>query len=145
MEILAGGRDDIRIYARRSSSSLPREVGVELVAIFDRAGVSDLDVRAKRLKRDVVLRQQGLVLPETVDQVTLGNALLPSTRGLGGYNTALGADLDAIGTRLLDVTSNLALLAKHATMPARDLDNGRVRIWWGIGHRRADRSCLIVG
>lgn len=147
MEVLAGRSNDIEIGSGgRGPGSLPGEVGVELVALLDRARVGDLDVRAEGLELDAVLRQQDLVAPQAVNKVTLRNALLPSPRRLGWHDAAVDAGPDAVGAWLLLVTAHLALLAEDAAVAAGDLDNGGVRIWRGIGHRGADRGGgLVVG
>ncbi|KAK5636420.1 hypothetical protein RRF57_012132 [Xylaria bambusicola] len=147
VELFASGRDDIGICtSRRGLGSGSVEVGVELVALLDRARVGDLYVRAKGFELNAVLRQQCLVLSQAVHQIALGNTLFPSPRWLGWHNAAVDAGLDTIGTWLLLVTSHLALLAQDAAMAASDLDKGRrIRIRWGIGNRSADRSGLVVG
>lgn len=146
VEIFASRCDDIGIgTGGRGLGSLPGKVGVELVALLNRARVGDLDVRAEGLELDAVLRQQDLVAPQTVNKVTLRNALLPSPRRLGWHDAAVDAGLDAVGAWLLLVTAHLALLAEDAAVAAGDLDNGGVRIWWGVGNRCADRGGLVVG
>ncbi len=145
VEIFASRRNDIGIRTGgRGLGSWSSEVRVELVALLDRARVGDLYVWAEGLELNAVLRQQGFVLPEAVDKVALRNALFPSSRRLGWHNTAVDAGLDTIGTWLLLVTSHLALLAQDTAVTASDLDNGGVRIRWGIGNRGADRSGLVV-
>lgn len=147
MEVFAGRGDDIRIGAGgRGPGSLPSEVGVELVALLDRARVGDLDVGAEGLELDAILRQQELVAPQTVNKVTLGNALLPPPGRLGWHDAAVDAGPDAVGAWLLLVTAHLALLAEDAAVAAGDLDDGGVGVWRGIGNRGADRGGgLVVG
>lgn len=145
VKVFTNRGDYIRIRAgRRPFGSLSSEVGIELVSLLDRARIDDLYVRAEGLEGDTMLRQQGLVLPKAIDEVTLWDTLLPPPRRLGRHDATFDADFDTIGTRLLLVTSHLALLAEHTAVATSDFDNGGVRIWWGIGDGGAGRGGLVV-
>lgn len=77
-----------------------------------------------RLEVDAVLREQGLISPEAVDELPLLRLLLPPAWGVGGDHLAVDAGLDAVGTRLLLVTADLALLAEDTAVAPGQFDGG---------------------
>jgi hypothetical protein len=79
---------------------------VDIVSVVGR-----LEVVGDGFKVDAVLRQQGLVLAQAVDEVPLMRLLLPAPGRLWGDNAAVDLGLDAVGTRLLLVAADLSLLA----------------------------------
>lgn len=61
-----------------------------------------------------MLGHQVLVFPKSLDEVPLMRLLLPASWWLWGHDATLDLGLEAVGARLLLVTSNLALLTQHA-------------------------------
>jgi hypothetical protein len=113
MGFLAGRGDSFGIVAD-GGAPVAHELGVELVAVLDGAGVGDLEIGAEAVKLDAVLGQERLVLAEALDEIALGHALLAATGRLGRHDAALDTGLDAVGAWLALVAADLALLAQDA-------------------------------
>lgn len=88
------------------------------------------------VKFDVVLPQQVLVLPEALQEVSLLQTPLASAGWQGWDDATLGAGLDAVGTGLLLVAPDLALLAEHATGATGQLHGGEIWRWVLRPHAR---------
>lgn len=86
--------------------------------------VGGLEILTNRLEVDSMLREQGLILPEAVDELPLLGLLLPAAGRLGSDDLASDASLDTVGTRLLFVTANLALLTENTAVAPGQLDGG---------------------
>ena len=105
------------------------EVVLQLVDLVDGGGVRRLEVVGDGLEGHAVLVEEGLVLLEAVDELALVGFLLPPARGLGWHHAALDLGLDAVGTGLVLVTPNLALLAQDARVAPCQLHDRRVKDW----------------
>lgn len=90
----------------------PAKVLLQVGNIVD--AFRNFEVVGNRLKVDAMLRKEGFIFLEAVDEVPLMRLLLAAPRRLGRDNAALDAGLDAVGTRFLLVATDLALLTKDA-------------------------------
>lgn len=86
--------------------------------------VRGLEVLTNRFEVDAMLREQGLVFPEAIDELPLLGLLLSPAGRLRSHHLASDASLDAVGTRLLLVTTNLALLTEDTTVTPGQFDRG---------------------
>lgn len=86
--------------------------------------IRGLEILTNRLEVDAMVREQGLVLPEAIDELPLLGLLLPAAGRLRGDHLASDASLDAVGTRLLLVATNLALLTENTAVTPGQLDRG---------------------
>jgi hypothetical protein len=84
----------------------------------------------QRLKRDVVLLEEGLVMPDAGEQFALGKPAAALAREQGGGNTA-GVAADAVGARELAVALDLALLAQLARKHPLRFCPAALGVWSG--------------
>lgn len=90
----------------------PAEVLLQVGNIVD--GIRGFEVVGNGLKVDAVLREEGFIFLEAVDEVPLMRLLLAAPRRLGRDDATLDTGLDAVGTGFLLVATDLALLTKDA-------------------------------
>lgn len=76
------------------------------------------------IKVDTILRQQRFVLPKPIYKIPLVKPLLPTSRWLRRNHSALHTGFDAVGTWLVLVTADLALLTMHAAGASCEFDHG---------------------
>jgi hypothetical protein len=76
--------------------------------------VGGFEMLANRLKVDAVLGEQGLILPEAVDEFPLLWLLLTPSRGLRRNDLAVDTSLDTVGTRLILIAAYFTLLTENA-------------------------------
>jgi hypothetical protein len=81
---------------------------------------------ADSINLDTMLSQKTFVLLEAVNQVFLLETLLPASGRLRRNDTALNLGLDAVGTGLVLVAANLALLTEYTAGAPGQLDSCRV-------------------
>lgn len=83
-------------------------------------------ILANGIELDSVLAEQGFVFLEALYQVLLLQSPFTATRRLGRNNTALDTGLDTIGTWLILVTADFALLTKHTAGATGQFNRGRI-------------------
>ncbi len=120
--IVALARRDMVGRARRR-----RLEAAEVLLQISQVGevVRRLEVVGDGVKVDPVLRQQGLIFPEAVDEIALVGLLLPAPGRLWRDDAALDLGLDAVGAWLLLVATDFSLLAQDARVAARQLHRRR--------------------
>lgn len=89
--------------------------------------------RVQRLELYVVLAKQALVVPKTLQQLSLGKPAAPQSRDERGWH-ALRAGPDAVGTGEFAIALDFALLTQHARKHPLRLRSSCLLLRWD--HRR---------
>ena len=82
-----------------------------------------LEILTDGLKFDAMLRKQVLILFKPVYEIAFLKALLSTSRWLWWNHSALNLGFDAVGTWLVLVAADLALLAENAAGTAGQLES----------------------
>jgi len=123
---LSGRTDNFGLWACRGvSGPNPDKVCIQLVSVLDSARIDNLDVGSKSIELDAGLSEEGLISSQTLNKVTLRDALLATPGRLRRNHTTVDTGLDAIATWLSLVAADLALLAEETGMTTGDLDDRR--------------------
>lgn len=94
---------------------------------------------------DAMLREQGLIFPEAVDEIALMRLLLPAAGRLRRDDATLYSGLDAVGTRLLLVATDLSLLTQDTRVASGQFHHRRLKCGAPRGRRQRKRRGLGGG